>query len=86
MAQVRITELRGGSSQVELGLTGGTVVSARPSDAVALPLHAGVGIWAEDTVLGVAEGVRTRAPRAPPRTPVRPGPPTTRSWLGFAAS
>ncbi|MHA6793864.1 bifunctional nuclease family protein [Pseudonocardia bannensis] len=52
--RARITELRGGVFRAELGVTGGTVVSARTSDAVALALHAGVGIWAEDTVLDAA--------------------------------
>ena len=49
--QVRITELRDNIFYAELILDRNTRVSARVSDAVALALHLGIPIHAEDTVL-----------------------------------
>ena len=52
--QVRITEVRDNVFYAELILDGNTRVSARVSDAIALALHLGVPIHAEDTVLDAA--------------------------------
>ncbi len=52
--QVRITEVRDNIFYAELILDRSTRVSARVSDAIALALHLGVPIHAEDTVLGAA--------------------------------
>jgi hypothetical protein len=52
--QVRITEVRDNIFYAELILDRSTRVSARVSDAIALALHLGVPIYAEDTVLDAA--------------------------------
>jgi bifunctional DNase/RNase len=54
LVQVRITEVRDSIFYAELILDRDTRVSARVSDAVALALHLGVPIQAEDTVLDAA--------------------------------
>jgi bifunctional DNase/RNase len=54
LQQVRITELRDNIFHGELILDRNTRVSARVSDAIALALHLGVPIHAEDTVLDAA--------------------------------
>jgi uncharacterized protein len=54
LQQVRITELRDNIFHAELILDRNTRVSARVSDAIALALHLGVPIHAEDTVLDAA--------------------------------
>jgi len=51
---VRITEVRDNIFYAELVLDRNTRVSARVSDAIALALHLGVPIHAEDTVLDAA--------------------------------
>ncbi len=61
--QVRITEVRDNIFYAELILDRSTRVSARVSDAIALALHLGVPIHAEDTVLDAA-AVATTAVRA----------------------
>ena len=62
LEQVRITELRQNIFYAELVLDRETRVSARVSDAVALALHLGTPIHAEDTVLDAA-AVTKRATR-----------------------
>jgi bifunctional DNase/RNase len=59
LQQVRITELRDNIFHAELILDRNTRVSARVSDAIALALHLGVPIHAEDTVLDAAAIVDT---------------------------
>ena len=59
LEQVRITELRDNIFYAELILDQNTRVSARVSDAVALALHLGVPIHAEDTVLDAAAVTNT---------------------------
>jgi uncharacterized protein len=54
LQQVRITELRDNIFHAELILDRNTRVSARVSDAIALALHLGAPIHAEDTVLDAA--------------------------------
>jgi uncharacterized protein len=54
LQQVRITEVRDKIFYAELILDQNTRVSARVSDAIALALHLGVPIHAEDTVLDLA--------------------------------
>jgi bifunctional DNase/RNase len=54
LESVRITELRDGVFFAELVFAGGTVVSARPSDAIALALRVGVSIFGADAVLDEA--------------------------------
>ena len=54
LEQVRITEVRDNIFYAELILDRDTRVSARVSDAVALALHLGIPIHAEDTVLNAA--------------------------------
>jgi bifunctional DNase/RNase len=54
LQQVRITGLRDNIFYAELILDQNTRVSARVSDAIALALHLGVPIHAEDTVLDAA--------------------------------
>jgi bifunctional DNase/RNase len=51
---VEVTELRDGIFFADLVLDSGIRVSARPSDAVAIGLRAGVPIEVDDTVLDVA--------------------------------
>ncbi len=51
---VEVTELRDGIFFADLVLDAGIRISARPSDAVAIGLRAGVPIQVEDTVLDVA--------------------------------
>ncbi len=48
---VTITELRDGVFYAELGFDGGVVVSARPSDAIALAMRTGATIRGEEAVL-----------------------------------
>jgi bifunctional DNase/RNase len=48
---VTITELREGVFYAELGFDGGLVVSARPSDAIALAMRTGAVIKGEEAVL-----------------------------------
>jgi bifunctional DNase/RNase len=57
--QVRITEVRDNIFYAELILDQDTRVSARVSDAVALALHLGIPIHAEDTVLDAAAVTNT---------------------------
>jgi bifunctional DNase/RNase len=54
LQQVRITEVRDNIFYAELILDQDIRVSARVSDAIALALHLGVPIHAEDTVLNAA--------------------------------
>ena len=54
LEQVRITDLQDGTFYAELVFDGGTKVSARPSDSVALALRMGVPIHAEEQVLAEA--------------------------------
>jgi uncharacterized protein len=65
LQQVRITEVRDNIFYAELILDRNTRVSARVSDAIALALHLGAPIHAEDTVLDAAAvahtAVRTEA-------------------------
>jgi bifunctional DNase/RNase len=49
--QVRITDLRDGVFYAELAFEGGVVVSARPSDAIALALRTGTPIVGAEAVL-----------------------------------
>ena len=66
LEQVRITEVRDNIFYAELILDRDTRVSARVSDAVALALHLGIPIHAEDTVLdtvGVTNTPRRTAQR-----------------------
>ena len=62
LEQVRITEVRNNIFYAELILDGDTRVSARVSDAVALALHLGIPIHAEDAVLDTAAVANTVAP------------------------
>src|SRR3954466_13571070 len=62
LQQVRITEVRDNIFYAELILDRNTRVSARVSDAIALALHLGASIHAEDTVLDAAAAAPT-----PPR-------------------
>jgi hypothetical protein len=59
LQQVRITEVRDNIFYAELILDRNTRVSARVSDAVALALHRGIPIHAEDTVLDAAAVTHT---------------------------
>jgi uncharacterized protein len=59
LEQVRITEVRDSIFYAELILDRDTRVSARVSDAVALALHLGIPIHAEDTVLDAAAVTNT---------------------------
>jgi uncharacterized protein len=59
LEQVRITEVRDNIFYAELILDHHTRVSARVSDAIALALHLGVPIHAEDTVLDAAAVAHT---------------------------
>jgi bifunctional DNase/RNase len=61
LEQVRITEVRDNIFYAELILDQDTRVSARVSDAVALALHLGIPIHAEDTVLDAAAVLNTMA-------------------------
>ncbi|MFL6136813.1 MAG: bifunctional nuclease family protein [Frankiaceae bacterium] len=51
---VNITELREGVYYAELAFAGGVKVSARPSDAIALAIRAGVTIYGSEAVLADA--------------------------------
>src|SRR5512135_2988388 len=51
---VHITDLRDGVFYAELVFAGGVQVSARPSDAIALAMRAGVTIYGEEAVLAEA--------------------------------
>jgi hypothetical protein len=62
LQQVRITEVRGHIFYAELILDRNTRVSARVSDAIALALHLGAPIHAEDTVLDAAASRPHRSP------------------------
>ena len=57
--QVRITEVRDNIFFAELILDQNTRISARVSDAIALALHLGVPIHADDTVLDAAAVANT---------------------------
>jgi uncharacterized protein len=59
LEQVRITEVRDNVFYAELILDQNTKVSARVSDAIALALHLGVAIHAEDSVLDTAAVAHT---------------------------
>jgi uncharacterized protein len=59
LQQVRITEVRDNIFYAELILDQNTRVSARVSDAIALALHRGTPIHAEDTVLDAAAVAHT---------------------------
>ena len=59
LEQVQITEVRDNIFYAELILDRDTRVSARVSDAVALALHLGIPIHAEDTVLDAAAVTNT---------------------------
>jgi hypothetical protein len=63
LQQVRITEIRGNIFYAELILDRNIRVSARVSDAIALALHVGAPIHAEDTVLDVAAVAHTAVRR-----------------------
>jgi len=63
LQQVRITEIRDNIYYAELMLDRNTRVSARVSDAIALALHLGAPIHAEDTVLDAAAVARTAVRR-----------------------
>ena len=54
LVQVRITELRDGVFYAVLVLSGGTEVSARPSDAIALAIRVGAQIVGSEEVLSEA--------------------------------
>ena len=54
LIEVRITRLEDGVFFAELHLSGGVVVSARPSDAIALALRAEVPIYGAEEVLDEA--------------------------------
>jgi bifunctional DNase/RNase len=54
LSAVRITDLRDGIFYAELVFDGGVEVSARPSDAIALAIRAGVTIFGEESVLAEA--------------------------------
>jgi uncharacterized protein len=54
LTQVRVTDLRDGVFYAELHFDDGTVVSARPSDAIALALRTGTAIFGVDEVLDEA--------------------------------
>jgi bifunctional DNase/RNase len=62
LERVRITALRDHIFYAELILDRNTRISARVSDAIALALHLGVPIHAEDTVLDVAAVTHTTIP------------------------
>lgn len=51
LEQIEITEVRGGTFYAELVFDGGLRVSARPSDSIAIALHADVPIHATESVL-----------------------------------
>jgi len=51
LVEVRITELKDGIFYAVLAFDGGTEVSARPSDAIALALRTGTPIYGADQVL-----------------------------------
>jgi bifunctional DNase/RNase len=59
LEQVRITEIRDSIFYAEMILDHDTRVSARVSDAIALALHLGVPIHAEDAVLDTAAVANT---------------------------
>jgi len=63
LQQVRITEIRDNIYYAELILDRNTRVSARVSDAIALALHLGAPIHAEDTVLDAAAVAHTAVRR-----------------------
>jgi bifunctional DNase/RNase len=54
VSEIRITELREGVFYADLHFDDGTVVSARPSDAIALALRTGTAIYGTDGVLDEA--------------------------------
>lgn len=54
LSEVRITRLEEGVFYAELDLGDGAIVSARPSDAIAVALRTGSPILVEDTVLDEA--------------------------------
>jgi hypothetical protein len=54
LREVRITDLKEGTFFADLVFAGGAVVSARPSDSVALAIRAGVPIYADEKVLAEA--------------------------------
>ena len=54
LASVTITYLRDGIYFADLQFRNGVVVSARPSDAIALAIRAGTTIYAEESVLAEA--------------------------------
>jgi hypothetical protein len=78
LEQVRITEVRDNVFYAELILDQNTKVSARVSDAIALALHLGVAIHAEDSVLDTAAVCSAAAGR---RTPSRERASRTAGWI-----
>ncbi len=52
--QVRVVDFREGTYFGELAFDDGTTVSARPSDAVALAVRAGIPVFVDDAVLAEA--------------------------------
>ena len=54
LEQIEITEVRGGTFYADLVFDGGLRVSARPSDSIAIALHADVPIHATESVLADA--------------------------------
>lgn len=65
LESVRITSLSDGVFHAELVLSGGAVVSARPSDAIALALRTGSTILCAEDVLveaGIEAGVESDGP------------------------
>jgi uncharacterized protein len=71
LEQVRITEVRDNIFYAELILDRDTRVSARVSDAVALALHLGIPIHAEDAVLNTV-GIRDTSIRVEGDDPAQP--------------
>lgn len=54
LEQVRITEVHDGTYYAELVFSGGTQVSSRPSDSIALALRMGTPIYASEVLLDEA--------------------------------
>ena len=54
ISSVEVTELRSGTYYAEISLSNGARVSARPSDAVAIAVHAGVNVYVAEAVMDEA--------------------------------
>lgn len=59
LSEVRIVDVREGVFFAELAFAGGALVDARPSDAIALALRAGVRVVCSEDVLDVASFAQT---------------------------